>query len=161
MEIRYSRIMACFMPVFRLLHILVPYEGKRVPVKVNFRSEMNSDIVHIQREFNVPGIKPYAFNSHLHILGENDVIEGMGWGMGWRMHYFFDGQKVVMAHKGYVLRLWGFNIPLPLSFFVGKSYAEEVPINDNTYRVNLTMTHAWFGLMYYYSGVIILKEPVS
>lgn len=76
----------------------------------------------------------------------------MSFGMGWRTHYCYDGKKVVMQHKGYVLRVFGLNIPLPLKIFVGIGHAEEEVINDNSYRVTMTMTHSGFGTMYSYSG---------
>lgn len=57
MEINYSGLMACLIPFFRLFHVLVPYKGKNIPVKVDFRSEPDSDIVCLDRKFYFPGKK--------------------------------------------------------------------------------------------------------
>src|SRR5262249_31754629 len=59
MNISFSKAMACFMPLFRLLHVLVPYQGKNIPVTVDFRSQIDSDAVCLARTFYFPGRKPY------------------------------------------------------------------------------------------------------
>lgn len=158
MDIRFSKIMACFMPFFRLLHVLVPYSGSHIPVKVDFKSQMDSDAVCLDRKFYFPGRKPYEFNSRMQIIKKNEVVERMAFGMGWRTHYFYDGKKVVMQHKGFVWCLFGWYISLPLEMFVGKGHAEEEMLDDNTYRVTMTMTHPWFGILYHYSGDFSFKR---
>lgn len=152
MDIHFSKIMSCLMPFFRLFHVLVPYKGNNISVKVDFRSEVNSDAVYFDRKFYFPGKPLYQFNSRMHVIGHQDVIERMAFGMGWRTHYFYDGKKIVMQHKGYVWRIFGLNIPIPLNIFVGIGHAEEEVIDDHSYRVTMTMTHPWFGTMYSYSG---------
>ena len=152
MDISFSKTMSCLMPLFRLMHVLVPYKGNNIPVKVDFRSEINSTAVCLERKFNFPGKKPYEFNSRMLVIKENDVIERMAFGLGWRTHYFYDGTKVVMQHKGFVWSVFGLNIPVPLEIFVGKGHAEEEVIDDNAYRVSMTMSHPLFGIMYSYTG---------
>lgn len=158
MEINYSKTMSCLMPFFRLLHVLVPYKGKNIPVKVDFRSHMDSDAVCLYRKFYFPGKQPYEFNSCMYAIQENTVVERMNLGMGWKTHYFYDGKKVVMQHKGYVWRVFGLNIRIPLEIFVGIGHAEEEVIDDNSYKVTMSMTHPWFGLMYSYSGNFTFKR---
>lgn len=157
MEIRYSKPMSYFIPLFKIFHILVPYQGKNIPVKVDFRSDKKSAAVCLDRNFYFPGQKPWHFHSCMYALGENDAVERMAFGLGWRTRYFYDGKKVVMQHRGYVLRIFGINIPLPLTFFLGKGYAEEVVIDDNTYQISMTMTHPWWGVLYTYSGNFSFK----
>lgn len=152
MDIYFSKLMSWFMPIFRLCHVLVPYQGKDVPVKVDFRSELNSAAIYLDRKFYFADKKPFEFNSRMEVINENDVVERMFLGIGWRMHYFYDGNKIIMQHKSYIVRLFGLNIRLPLEIFLGKGHAEEEVIDDNTYRVTMTMTHPLFGLMYSYSG---------
>lgn len=152
MDISFSKVMACLMPLFKLMHVLVPYQGTNIPVKVDFRSQPDSNAVYLDRLFYFPEKKPYTFNSCMQIMNGDEVIERMAFGMGWKTHYFYDGKKVVMQHKNYILTFLGYNIPIPLEIFVGKGHAEEVMIDDNTYRVTMTMTHPLFGIMYSYTG---------
>ena len=67
-------------------------------------------------------------------------------------------KKIVMQHKSFVWMPFGLMIPLPVEFFLGKGYAEEVMIDDNSYRISMTMTHPWFGLMYSYAGDFSFKR---
>jgi hypothetical protein len=158
MDIHFSTIMACFVPFFRLFHILVPYQGNNIPVTVDFRSEPNSAAVCLDRKFYFAEKKPYEFNSRMQIINDNDVIEYMSFGLGWKTHYFYDGKKIVMQHKRFVWKLFGLPIPLPLEIFMGKGHAEEEVINDNTYRVTMTISHPLFGIMYSYSGNFTFKK---
>ena len=157
MEIQNSKVMTYFVPFFKLFRVLVPYQGKNIPVKVDFQSSKNSVAVCLDRYFYFPDKKPWAFHSCMYPLGKNDVLERMAFGLGWRTHYFYDGKKVVMQHRGYVLQIFGINIPLPLTIFLGKGYAEEVPIDDDSYQISMTMTHPWWGVLYTYSGQFTFK----
>lgn len=150
MDIHYSKLVVCFIPVMKLLRLLAPYRGKNIPVKVDFRSQQQD--VCIERTFYFPDQEPYSFNSCMHLTADNNVIEYLSYGMGWKSHYFFDGVKIVMQHQSYVLKIFGLAIPLPLSFIIGKGHAEEVLIDDNSYRVTMTITHPLFGELYRYSG---------
>ena len=161
MDIHYSKIMAFLVPFFKLFHVLVPYKGSNIPVMVDFRSEIDSDSVWLDRKFYFPGKQPYEFNSRMHVIKENDVVERMSFGIGWRTHYFYDGKKVVMKHKSYVWSLFGLNIPIPFEIFLGKGHAEEEVIDDNSYRVTMTISHPLFGTMYSYSGNFTFKRPLS
>lgn len=152
MDINFSKVMSCFMPFFKLFHVLVPYKGKNIPVIVNFRSQTDSDALYLDRKFYFPGKPPYQFNSSMHILKDSEVVERMSFGLGWRTHFHYDGKKIVMQHKGYVLQIFGLNIPLPLAVFVGIGHAEEEIIDDNSYRITMTMSHPIFGTLYSYSG---------
>ena len=130
MDLSFSKVMSYFLPLFRLLHVLVPYEGKNVLVKVDFCSHENMNTVSLDRKFYFTGKPPYPFYSSMYIIKDNEVVEGMAFGLGWKSHYSFDGKKIVMQHKGYVLKILGSTIPLPLELFIGKGHAEEEAIDD-------------------------------
>jgi hypothetical protein len=152
MDIHFSKFMAFFMPIFRLFHVLVPYAGNNIPVKVDFRSEMDSDGIWLYRKFYFPNKQPYEFNSRMQIIKNNEVVERMAFGFGWRTHYFYDGKKLIMQHKAYVIKIFGVYIPMPFEMIIGKGYAEETVIDDNTYKVDMIISHPWFGTMYRYEG---------
>jgi hypothetical protein len=161
MDIDYSKLMSCLLPVFRLFHVLVPYKGKDVPVTVDYRSKVDSAAFYLDRLFYFPGKKPYHFCSHMKAIKNDEMIEVMRYGLGWRMRYFYDGSKVILQHKGYVLELCGMSIPLPLEWLLGKGHAEEEVIDESTFHVNMTMTHPLFGQMYRYTGTFKFKSLIS
>ena len=158
MDIHYSKLMSWVIPAFRLLRILAPYKGNNVPVKVSIRSQIDSDAICLDRKFYFTKKRPYEFNARLQMIGSNDVIELMRFGLSWRNHYFYDGKKVVMQHKGYLWRVLGFNIPLPLEIILGRGHAEEIAIDDDTYNLTITMTHALLGPIYRCSGEMKIKS---
>jgi len=161
MDISYSRLMACFIPVNKLLKILVPYRGKKIPVTVDYVSKTDSAEFCLYRTFYFPGKKPYAFNSQMKVEQNDSVVELMRFGLGWRMRYFYDGKKVILQHKRFVWKMLGICIPLPLEIFIGKGHAEEEMIDENSYRVTMTLTHALFGEMYRYEGDFTFKRITS
>lgn len=161
MEISFSRLMSIMMPILRLMHILVPYQGKDISVKVDFRSSADSDATFLDRKFYFHGKPPYEFNSCVQPIKDTEVIERMSCGIGWKMHYFYDGEKVIMEHKGYVFKLFGYDIPLPLELFIGKGYAEETVIDENSYRVTMSISHKLFGTLYSYAGDFTFTRLIS
>ncbi|OIN85251.1 MAG: hypothetical protein AUJ12_09895 [Alphaproteobacteria bacterium CG1_02_46_17] len=87
----------------------------------------------------------------------NEVVEIMRYGVGWRMGYFWEDGKVKLKHKGYVFHLYGIFIPLPLSLLIGKGYAEETPIDDNTFDMFMQIVHPLWGKVYEYKGRFEVK----
>src|SRR3990167_2152663 len=65
LDVAFSKIMKLFIPFIRLLKILVPYEGKNIPVMVNLRSVHTLPGLYFDRIFYFPGKKPYRFCSYM------------------------------------------------------------------------------------------------
>lgn len=158
MDIVISKYMRLFTPIVKFLNILVPYEGQNIPVKVDFCSHTNSNLLFLNRIFYFAGNKAYNFNTTMNALGKNDVIESIFFNLGWRTTYYYSDKKVIMQHKGYVLRLFNFNLPLPLSYLFGIIHAEEELIDDNAYRITMIVNHPWFGELYRYAGDFTFTE---
>lgn len=161
MEVSFSRLMSCMMPILKWMHILAPYQGKDIPVKVDFRSTADTNMTFLDRKFYFPGKQPYEFNSCVQPIKDSEVIEFMSFGIGWKMHYSYDGEKVIMEHRGYVWKFFGYNIPLPLSIFIGEGYAEETVIDENSYRVTMSISHQLFGTLYSYAGDFTFISLIS
>lgn len=139
-------------PLMRLLGQIPTFNEKDVPVTVRFKSDLNTKAFHFNRNFQFPGRKPYVFNSRMLQVKDNEVIEIMRFGLGWRMKYCWDGEKVILAHKGYVLQLFGHLIPIPLTMFMGAGNAVEYPVDERTFDMEVSITHSWWGEMYGYKG---------
>lgn len=139
-------------PIMKLLGQIPTYNEKNVPVMVHFKSDMNSKSFHFIRVFNFSKGRPYTFQSRMLQIKDDEVIEIMRFGLGWKMRYSWDGEKVVLAHRGYVLHLFGHFIPLPLTLLMGAGYAEECAIDDNTFVMRTHITHPWWGRIYEYKG---------
>ncbi len=158
LQVESSVIGRLLKPVFLLTGVLVPYEGKDVPVTVNFISESRSNAFRFERTFSFPGRRPYKFLSKMVPRGGNEIVELMGPGLGWRSAYSWNGEKVVLAHRGYVISVLGALLPVPLTFLLGSGYAEEIPIDDDTFSMMTEIRHPLWGRIFGYNGTFKITK---
>ena len=50
------------------------------------------------------------------------------------------------------MNIFGYFIPLPLTFLIGKGYAEEIATDNKTFDMITHITHPWWGKIYEYKG---------
>lgn len=112
--------------VARLTGLLVPYAGTGIPTVVEFSSDASGALI-FDRTLSFPNKGVVHFTSRMEWVTGNELIEVMRFGIGWRLAYDWTGEKMTLSHKGYVWRVAGLTIPLPLSWLLGKGYAEESP----------------------------------
>jgi hypothetical protein len=136
--------------LFMLMRSIPPFSEKGVPVTVNFRSDTHTQKFHFHRFFQFKAHKPYNFRSYMVQVKDNEVMEVTGGSMGWRAFYSWEDGKVVMKHKGYALKLPGCYIPLPLHLLIGEGYAEEIPVDEETFDMCMHLTHPRWGKIYEY-----------
>ena len=129
-----------------------------VPVTVIFKSDTRS--LHLVRTFHFAQGDAYVFRSRMIPIKDNEVIELMRFGLGWKTLYRWDGGKVVLEHDGYVLRLFGHYIPIPLTLLIGQAYAEETAINDHSFEMMTCIRHPWWGKVYEYKGRFRIQKPL-
>ena len=139
-------------PIMKLMGQIPAHNEMNVPVTVRFQSAGDSREFQFNRTFNFKNARPYAFRSRMLQIRDNEVIEMMRFGLGWKMLYLWDGEKVVLQHNGYALRLFGHFIPAPLTLLMGKGYAEEIAVGDDTFDMITHITHPWWGKIYQYKG---------
>jgi len=146
-----------FAPLFLLIGGIPPHTENTVPVIVHFESDKETKAFHFNRVFHFKKIKPYHFKSRMIQIKGDEVVELMRFGIGWRMKYLWEDGRVKLTHKGYALSFLGHLIPLPLTALIGKGYAEEIPVDDNTFDMMVCITHPWFGKVYEYKGRFCIK----
>ena len=139
-------------PFMHLIKQIPIYNESNVPVTVLFKSDLNSKAFQFHRTFYFSKGKPYVFHSKVLQIDQNEVVEMMKFNIGWKMKYGWDGTKVTLEHKGYVFKLFGHLLPLPLTPILGIGYATEYPVDDNTFDMEMTITHPWWGKIYGYNG---------
>ncbi|KLN60596.1 hypothetical protein WH96_12100 [Kiloniella spongiae] len=88
----------------------------------------------------------------------NILVEFMRFGIGWKLAYEWDGKKVILRHKGYVWRLFGKLLPLPLSWVMGEGHAEETPLSDDDFSMWTHAKHSLFGPTFGYAGTFKVTE---
>ena len=79
-----------FAPFFWLMRGIPPHTEKNVPVTVQFESDKNTKVFHFNRVFYFKQRKAYHFRSRMVQVHDNEVIEIMRSGLGWRMSYIWE-----------------------------------------------------------------------
>ncbi|MGS2718027.1 DUF4166 domain-containing protein [Eionea flava] len=147
-----------FAPLFWLLHGIPPANEKEVPVTVRFQSDKNTQSFTFNRMFQFDNRKPYHFRSYMIPIKENEVIEVMPLGLCWRTNVVWEDNRVKLKHKGYALRIAGHFIPLPLTPLMGAGNAEEIAIDDDSFDMQVEITHPWWGRIYEYKGRFTVRS---
>lgn len=147
-------------PFFFALSTVPAYNEKNVPVTVNFSSQQNNAGFGFERIFYFKNRKPFYFRSRMYQVKGNEVMERMKYGICWHSHYSWDGARVILAHKGYSLRILGLNIPLPITWLIGRGDAYETPVNDNRFDMCVNITHPLLGNMYEYKGQFKVTKEI-
>ena len=158
MDVEFGWLVKLLSPLLRIVGALVPYQGKDIPVTVHFRSEPDSNAYCLDRTFNFPDKKPYIFYSRMVQIKDDVIVEFMKYGIGWKHRFYYNGEKVILEHRGYVWKIFGATIPVPLGLFLGRGYAEEEALNENSFRMEMNITHPLFGKMYEYRGVFEVED---
>lgn len=158
MNIWQSILMRPAAVLFRAAATLVPITEDGVETEVVFRTKPDSTCFWYDRSFTPSDGRIYRFVSRLEPLGENQVVEWTGVGIGWHSTFGFDGKRVRLEHVGYRLKLGRFNLPLPLTWLFGRPTAWEEAIDDERFQMRMTITHPIFGRLYQYSGNFKIVE---
>ncbi len=152
LDVTCGRIFRLLSPLLHVLGGIPPYSGRDVPVTVNFRSTADSEAFHFDRTFHFAGKTPWRFRSKMLQVRGNEVIEIMRFGIVWRLYYEWQDGKVILRHRGYGIQLIGVTIPLPLTALLGQGYAEEIPLDDDSFAMRVDISHPWWGKLYQYKG---------
>lgn len=145
-------------PLLWLMKGVPPHNENNVRTTVHFESHQDTKAFTLNRVFHFKTRSPYHFQSSMIQTTNNGVIELMRFGIGWKSSFHWEDTCVKLKHKGYVLKLFGHFIPVPLTALIGEGNAVEKAIDDNTFDMQTDITHPWWGKIYEYKGRFQLKE---
>ncbi len=166
LTVRMGAMMRILAPLFGALGMLTPRDGDDIPCTVYFLSEPDTNAFVFERWFDFPGQKRFCFRSRLVPKRGHEVVEYMRCGVGWRCTYHFEAGKVWLRHKGYLLSLFGLDIPLPWlgEILLGRGYAWEEASGERSFRMAMGMKGGLFGaaMAYGYAGeFIVVREEMD
>ena len=154
LDVKVSRLVSL---MARLTGALLAHSGEKVPVSVVFKSD-ESGAFHFDRVFHFPEKGDIHFRSRMEWIKDNLLVEFMRFGVGWKLAYEWDGEKVTLRHKGYVWRVLGVMIPVPMALVLGAGHAEETPVSDSTFSMWTHAKHPLFGKGFAYAGDFKVTE---
>jgi len=156
LTVRMGALMRALAPVFGVLGMLTPRDGKDIPCTVHFISEPDTNAFVFERWFDFPARRRFCFRSRLVPKQGHEVVEYMRCGVGWRCTYHFEDGRVQLRHKGYLLRLLGLDIPLPWlgEILLGRGHAWEEACGERSFRMAMGTSGGLFGaaMAYGYTG---------
>ena len=158
MWVKTAPILRFFAPLLRLLGGIPAVDAENIPVTVSFKSETKDTALHFVRHFHLQEGAPYIFHSKMIARGGNDVVEVMKFRLGWCTKFLWQNDKVILAHNGFCLCLFGYFIPLPITWLIGHIHAEEEAIDNNHFKMFVEIRHPLFGKVYEYRGTFAMAE---
>jgi len=158
MKIEMSRLALLMAPLFRLTKTLVPRPGDNVKVTVRFTSDPEHGWMCFDRLFTFEDGQQERFYSRMQPIGQNQVIEWTGSGVGWRAAFSHQNDKVKLTHKGYSVKLFDRIFHLPISWLFGIGNASERATSQTGFDMEMTLTHPLWGQIYGYSGHFEITE---
>lgn len=157
-EVEHSAFAKVLLPFARIVGALVPYRGRDVPIEVHYAAQPGDGTLHWNRVFHFAGRRPFHFRSHMQQIGPGRVIEFVRFGVGMRLKVTAEEGALVFRDEGYVWRLFGRDLPLPVGLLLGTGYIEERPIDERSFSMRMTLKHPLFGELFRYSGRFTLPE---
>jgi hypothetical protein len=151
-EVEHSAFAKLLIPMARIFGALVPYRGRNVPIEVHYSTRPGDEALYWNRVFHFEGRPPFHFRSHMEHGGRGQVIEFVRFGVGMRLRVGAENGVLVFRDEGYVWRLVGINVPIPLGLLLGRAYIEERPVDDETFTMRMNLVHPLFGEIFRYSG---------
>ena len=147
----------CAQLLWRLKSI-PPHSETDVPITVDFHSSPDNNHFRFERLFRFREKPHYRFSSVMEPIKDDLVVERMSGHIGWLLRYSWEDQKVKLKHQGYVICLGKLKIPLPVSWLIGKGYAEEWALDENRFAMCMHISHPLWGKLYQYDGEFMISQ---
>ena len=87
-----------------------------------------------------------------------EVIEYVRFGVGMKLLVTAENGVLIFKDNGYVWKLFGVNIPVPINLIFGKAYIEERPIDATNFSMKMIIKHPLFGDLFRYSGQFTFRS---
>lgn len=160
-DVHHSAFAKLLIPFARIFGALVPYRGKDVPIEVHYTAPADKASLHWDRVFHFAGRNPFHFRSYMEQTGPNQVIEFVRFGVGMQLRVTAEDGALVFRDEGYIWRIAGLDVPLPMGLLMGKAYVEERPVDENNFSMYMSLTHPLFGQIFRYNGTFQLGAKTT
>jgi hypothetical protein len=158
-EVTHSLWAKPFIVIGQLFGALVPYRGQNVPVIAkNWTDSNNSQALFWHRTFSFIGKQPYIFESRMEHYKDDEIVEYVRFNLGVRMRLSVKDGSLVYKNVDYIWKLGKLTIHIPNWLTLGSADIIETPISDSLFKMDFTMKHPLFGLMFCYCGEFEIKN---
>ena len=152
-EVTHSLWAKPFILIAQLFGALVPYQGRNVPVTAkNWTQPDNLRALFWHRTFSFQGKQPYIFKSRMEHYQGDEIVEYVRFNFGVRMRLSEKDGSLVYKNMDYIWKLGKLTIHIPNWLTLGNADIIETPVSDTQFKMDFTMKHPLFGLMFRYRG---------
>ncbi|MBV1882436.1 MAG: DUF4166 domain-containing protein [Pseudomonadales bacterium] len=151
-EVYHSAAAKLLIPFAILFGAVVPFRGSNVPIEVHYNSNTRNGNLYWDRIFKFSDKNHFHFKSHMEHIQGNEVVEFVRLGVGMRLKVTAEEGAIIFRDNGYIWRLLGVTIPIPVNLVLGSAYVEERSIDDSTFSMKMIIKHPLFGVMFRYAG---------
>lgn len=151
-RVSHASYVGLLMPFLLLAGAWVPYQGQNISAEATNFSRPGRGEYFWKRIFYFPGKQPFVFRSRMLCTCDGELTEYVRFGFGLRLSVSVVSGGLVEKELGYVWKIGGWFIPLPIHLVLGKSYVEEMPVSDSEYQMKWVVRHPVFGETFSYSG---------
>ncbi|MFV1982718.1 MAG: DUF4166 domain-containing protein [Thiohalomonadales bacterium] len=151
-EIYHSSIAKLLIPFALIFGAIVPFNDSNVPIEVHYNSNLDNSKLMWDRVFKFKTHKAFHFKSYMEQQSGNEVIEYVRFGVGMKLAVSVQNGAIIFHDKGYVWKIMGIKIPLPINLLFGHAYIEERPIDETHFSMKMIIKHPLFGILFRYSG---------
>jgi len=155
-QIHHSGVAKLLIPFGLLFGAIVPYRRKNVPIDVHYNCRRDDACIYWDRVFHLASHRDFHFRSHMARTQANEVIEFVRFGVGMRLVVSAEDGALVFRSAGYVWRLFGRYLPIPLGLLFGAAYVEERPIDDARFSMCMVIRHPLAGVLFRYDATFAL-----
>jgi len=148
-----TKVINFFSPILNILQIFPSKTEKQIPTIVNFDKQDK-----MVRNMNYKN-KLFQFKSDFVWIEENVAFEVLKYGLSMKFLYEPNEtqDKITITSKGFYFKFDDYFVPLPITFMMGTCVAHEIAIDDNTYDLDITFNHPYFGDYIRFDGQFMIN----
>lgn len=160
-EIHHAAVAKLLIPFGLLFGAIVPYRRKDVPIDVHYNCRPDDAFIYWDRVFHIDDRTDFHFRSHMEHVRDNEVIEFVRFGVGMRLIVSAEDGALVFRSAGYIWRILGWRLPIPLGLLFGTAYVEERPVDETRFTMCMVIRHPLAGVLFRYDATFELSPDAE
>jgi Domain of unknown function (DUF4166) len=130
---------------------IAPYTGKRVPAKVRVFADNSGGMVW-ERHYQFSSDRHCVVSSTKQLDDQGGFVEALPVGLRMPLNVFEQDGVLHFVSRGYFFDWFGMRIPIADGLPPGETHVEHIDEGDGWFRFTMTVTHPWFGEVYFQTG---------
>lgn len=130
---------------------IAPHTGEYVPAKVRVFANDSGGMVW-ERHYQFSGGRHCVVSSTKRLDDQGGFVEALPVGLRMPLNVFERDGVLHFVSRGYFFDWLGVRIPIADWLPPGETHVEHIDEGDGWFRFTMTVTHQWFGEVYFQTG---------